>query len=152
MQLNVWGKSGDYAMRQSYNAGLIRPYTIKKPPLVLGPCDGKIGWQASWRHEGLRLLPPARTRQAVRGSLPTIEVANPSRIANAHVEQRLKRAYSLLKDPVNVWLTGIVAADTVGASMPQVISTRDIIDTYLDDASDMMIKVCMCACLISSFI
>ena len=95
VQFNVWGKSGDYAMTQNYAAGLIRPYTIKKTPLVLGPCDGKIGWQASWRHEGLRLLPPARTRQAVRGSLPTIEVANPTKIANAHVEQQLYRAYSL---------------------------------------------------------
>jgi len=37
-----------------------------------------------------------------------------------------------LKGPVDVWLTGLVAADTVGALMPQVISTRDIIDTYLD--------------------
>ena len=60
VQFNVWGKSGDYAMTQNYAAGLIRPYTIKKTPLIHGPCDGKIGWQASWRHAGLHLLPPAR--------------------------------------------------------------------------------------------
>jgi len=44
VQSSVWGKSGDYAMIQSYTARLIRPYTIKKFPFIHGPCDGKIGW------------------------------------------------------------------------------------------------------------